>query len=497
MRARGAFPPRPPGPAGRIRLGLLATAALLFSASCAVTPAPPLAEGASAPAGTQAVSVESADCSAPASALPAGATRVYIALRNGVDGSGLSAADARDGSSPQAFDTILRCYSEGCTSPAVPPTENLIVCLGPGTFQTMGTYDAIVDNPHLTPIGFTLNKGWKLHGQGPDVTTLQLSGFLPITDPANPYRFPPGTGRNVVLSTASHAAYGVEISDLTVDANYPVLKQVASAGGIIALNLEAINLWSAQGHNWLHNLHVINSASEVGGLDGSLEGMVVIIQNASPGSTPTDSSGNLIENLTLSQFGGGACTAIAIANVAGEVRNNTVIGYQIGYGGWSLGSANFHDNVATGTTYGFNFDSLPNQGVRIASNTLAPAHGFGMVIGGGATYQGFTITGNTIRISDADTAGLLFQGGVSNASVTGNIFTGGPPGALAIRVFSNGPTAGPNGGNVYQSNKIDSQLKVLFQAPSSLSLDCSFGNTDEQGNLRLDLPNTSPSPCIP
>ncbi len=48
-------------------------------------------------------------------------------------------ADARDGSTVTRFDTILRCYSEGCTEQqnsgaAVAKTENLIVCLGPGTF---------------------------------------------------------------------------------------------------------------------------------------------------------------------------------------------------------------------------------------------------------------------------------------------------------------------------------------------------------------------------
>ena len=56
-----------------------------------------------------------ADCSAEAKSLPKGTTRVYIALRNGNDGTGSSMANARDGSTVTAFDTILRCYSEGCT----------------------------------------------------------------------------------------------------------------------------------------------------------------------------------------------------------------------------------------------------------------------------------------------------------------------------------------------------------------------------------------------
>src|SRR5262245_18117115 len=72
----------------------------------------------------------SADCAAPG--IPKGASRVYIALRNGNDGSGRSASDARDGSTATAFDTILRCYSEGCPAGKGRPvakTENLIVCI--------------------------------------------------------------------------------------------------------------------------------------------------------------------------------------------------------------------------------------------------------------------------------------------------------------------------------------------------------------------------------
>ena len=88
----------------------------------------------------------STDCTAKAASLKKGTTRVYIGLREGVDGSGKSLADARDGSTVAAFDSILRCYSEGCADPANPKksvarTENLIVCLGPGTSRTKGNYD--------------------------------------------------------------------------------------------------------------------------------------------------------------------------------------------------------------------------------------------------------------------------------------------------------------------------------------------------------------------
>src|SRR5690242_15225432 len=72
------------------------------------------AHGQAKPAEKEDSAFPSADCTAKSASLKKGATRVYIALRGGVDGSGKSMADARDGSTVATFDSILRCYSEGC-----------------------------------------------------------------------------------------------------------------------------------------------------------------------------------------------------------------------------------------------------------------------------------------------------------------------------------------------------------------------------------------------
>src|SRR5260221_3622326 len=109
-------------------------------------------------------STSSADCTGPQSALPKGSTRVYIALRNGVDGAGNAAADARDGSTAERFDSILRCYAEGCPDKSVAKTEKLTVCMGPGAFQTKGTYDFQMNTPHPSQQSFSVGKGWKIHG---------------------------------------------------------------------------------------------------------------------------------------------------------------------------------------------------------------------------------------------------------------------------------------------------------------------------------------------
>ena len=440
------------------------------------------------------------DCTIPVSSLPAGSTRVYIALRNGVDGGGQSAVDARDGSDPTAFDTVLRCYEEGCSG--VRPTaktENLIVCLGPGTFQTLGTYDATIDLPHPTPRGFRIGKGWKIHGQGAGETTLQLSDYLPIVDPVNPQHLPSGTGAGLVLSTSDHKASGVEISDLTIDANYPALKQRAVENGIGALNLEAIRLWSGKGGNWIHDVNVINAAGEIGMLGQIWETFTVTAGSALANSSPLDNTGNLIENVTVGAFGGGKAVAININNATGEVRNNRVNGYQIGYGGWSLGPVYFHDNTAIDTTYGFNIDSLVNSGVRIEANRIEIRRGYGLVIGGFGVYDNLSIRGNTIVIEDPQSTGLLFTGNVTHSLIAGNRFVveNSGSGGTAIRNLSNTDLAGPNENNVYQANMIDSRLGTSFEAPSYLLLNCAFGNHDEKGNPRGDLPDTSSAPCVP
>ncbi|HEX7288455.1 MAG TPA: hypothetical protein VF532_19885, partial [Candidatus Angelobacter sp.] len=144
-----------------IGTGLLATGALVLLLLMAGTPGV-------ARAGQSSTIEETRlhDCTAPPASLPAGATRVYIALRNGHDGSGHSAADARDGSTAAGFDKILRCYSEGCTDATDPKksvarTENLIVCLGPGKFETKGPYDYLINAPHRQAEGFTIGKGWR------------------------------------------------------------------------------------------------------------------------------------------------------------------------------------------------------------------------------------------------------------------------------------------------------------------------------------------------
>lgn len=437
----------------------------------------------------------SADCSVPAASLPTGVTRVYIALRGGKDGSGKSARDARDGSTVDSFDRILRCYSEGCSDAdprkSVPRTENLIVCLGPGKFETKGQYDFMIDLPHRQAEGFTIGKGWKIHGAGINRTTVQLSAYLPVTSPDNPQHVPVGSGMGLVFATNSDNASGIEISDLTVDANYPALKPAAMRAGIKALNLEAIHLRSNQGGHWIHDVKVIHTAGEIS------EAFPIMLFSVRPKSLPTENNGNLIERVRLSDFGGGKCTAIAVANAVAEVRNNVVDGLQIGYGGWVMGPVWFHDNVARDTEYGFNIDSLANRGVRIEHNQIIHPRSYGIVVGGTGTYANFKISGNTIEINKQGVIGLVFSGNVTGAKVNGNtIVADSNVRATAIRNYAGEWLAGPNVNNVYESNRIGGNLRVRFNGLSWQSRSCIHGNQDEDGKPSKELRDNHQGPCL-
>jgi hypothetical protein len=447
-------------------------------------------------------SFSSSNCSSAAKALPPGRVRVYIALRSGKDGSGGSMADARDGSTVTAFDTILRCYSEGCADPkdprkSVAKTENLTVCLGPGTFSTLGAYDYLIAIPHPNPAGFTIGKGWKIHGAGKDKTVVKLSDYLPITDPKNLQHMPVNSGIGLVFGTNSDSASGIEISDLTIDGNYPELKSRARQNGVTALTLEAIHLRSDMGGHRIHDLNVVNAAAEIGAMSPRWEAFPIWILSADR-SKPGQSRDNIIENVSMKQTVCLLCTAICVANATAEVRNNLVEGVQIGYGGWDLAGGSFHDNTAINTDYGFNIDSLVNNGVTIERNKIVHPRRFGFVVGGETTFANFKFLDNTVQIDKSGVVGFVFRGNVNNAVIAGNKLVADNSSGAHATAFKNYPAtrqSGPNQNNVYQSNQIGAGMSLVFKGSSQRSQNCFFDNRDEKGTPRKDLPENR-GPCV-
>jgi hypothetical protein len=175
-----------------------------------------------------------------------------------------------------------------------------------------------------------------------------------------------------------------------------------------------------------------------------------------------------------------------------------VDGYQIGYGGWAMGPVVFRDNTAINTEYGFNIDSLANNGVRIEATKIIHPRKFGLVIGGGGTYADFQIVNNTIQLDKSDAIGLVFQGNVTRAVFSGNkVVADNSAGtrATAITNLTHDNSAGANHDNAYESNTITSTLKVVFRGASQKAQNCFHNNKDEKGNPHKNLPDNRQGPC--
>src|SRR5258708_32908328 len=142
--------------------------------------------------------------------------RIFIgAARNARYGDGQAADRPLDGSTPAKFDAILRRYSgnpvgdPSATPPvaAVQPVSHLIVCLGPGAFQTEGAYDFVINIHHSTDRGFALGPYWHIHGAGADKPTVQLTAFY-VPGSGIPAARQPHAGDGVLFHTVPDSGPG-------------------------------------------------------------------------------------------------------------------------------------------------------------------------------------------------------------------------------------------------------------------------------------------------
>jgi|HubBroStandDraft_2_1064218.scaffolds.fasta_scaffold27876_3 hypothetical protein len=404
----------------------------------------------------------SKDCSG---SVPTGYTRIFVAYRSDGKPGGGSPSDPFDGSTADKFDTILRSRSESAV-------HQLIVCIGPGTFQTEGDHDYVLGKGHLDkshPAGFTVNDGWRVHGAAVDRTTLRLIDLF--TDPS--------TGKylkGILISINDPGSAGVEISDLTLDDNYPALKPRYRT----PIELMAILLRSNRGHEWVHDIRVTNASGEIA------EAFIIEISSFGP---PSQSQGNLVENVTMDHWAGGRCTAITIVNSGAEVRNNTVTGYQVGYGGWTMSNVNFHDNKAIETPYGFNIDSYQNTGIIIAHNQIVHPLLYGFVVGGNGNFSNFSITDNTVTVGPKTLYGLVFQGNVRGARVLRNKIIADPS-TSASNALGFLEKNAQNVNNIFQENIITGSFKSSLQGS-----DCLWGNVSDSGQELNGLRNTQNTRC--
>ena len=453
--------------------------------------------------------VTSRDCTVPI--VPAGFTRIFIgAPARGGQQSGASAKDPLDGTSVDRFDAILRTIAEGerptwGAQKDIAP-ENLIVCLASGTFQTNGQYDWRFSIGHTLgkPVGFTMEKNWKIHGSGVSRTTLQLAGYMPFEfDNLNGGTF--SGGRNVALGTHSPAASGIEISDLTIDANHDHLTPVGGP----PLSLAAITLRSLQGGHWVHDVNVIGAGSDPGFTNIKYETFIVRIWGHSLTLDSSESTGNLVENVHVSKPGrsmangsplGGAADGIVVSNAKTEVRNNVVEGYQIGYGGWNMNEVWFHNNIARNTHFGFNTDSLTNTNVILESNQFIHPLSYGIVIGGDGTihtFAGWKVINNTVQLNAPSSLGIILRGQVQRSVFSGNtIQSDGGTASDSVALLSFAAQSGlANLNNAFQNNHIEKSMRIDFSQDPNFNSNCRFNNRDLQGQLRQDFPDNSSTQC--
>ncbi len=453
--------------------------------------------------------VSSRDCTVPTVA--AGFTRIFIGLpAPGGKQSGTSAGDPLDGSTADKFDTILRTIAEGQqptwgAQKNIPP-ENLVVCMTSGTFQTNGQYDWVIDQGHILGAsrGFTVEKNWKIHGNGVNQTKLELASFLTdqfIDNNGSSFN----GGHNVVIGTHSDNASGVEISDLTIDAKHDHLTPING----LPLNLEGIVLRSFQGNHWVHNVKIIGASGDAGARNIQYEGFAVRIWGSDPLANPNTSSDNLVENVIVSQPGramigdspvGGAMDGIVVNNASAEIRNNDVDGYAIGYGGWAMGTVSFHDNTSHDTVYGFNVDSFSNNGITLQSNQFTHPVLYGIVIGGPSAQQSFSnwsVNNNTITLNTSGTLGLALGGQVQNSSFTGNTIQVDNKSAQNLRgilSFSESSNVS-NFNNIFQDNHIDGSMNIDFSQDPNFNTNCRFQNRDLKGQPLPSFPDNHSRVC--
>jgi len=377
--------------------------------------------------------------------------------------------------------------------------------LASGTFATNGQYDWVIDNHHShgSTLGFSAEKNWKIHGMGTARTTLQLASFVP-TQFVDLNGQPLSGGSNIVIGTHSINASGIEISDLTIDANHDGL---TSPGGL-PLNLEGIVLRSDHGGHWIHNVHLTGASGDVGFRNIQFETFAIQIWGNILPMDPQQNTGTIIENVTVSKPGtpmmqgelpGGTTDGIVVNNAVAEVRNNTVDGYAVAYGGWAMGPVWFHDNIAKNVQYGFNADSFDNIGVILEANKIIHPASYGIVIGGGdgtRTFQNWNVINNSIQLNQANSVGLILRGQVKNSTFSDNTVSSDSSAGNLTAILSFPLASGmANSGNRFENNHLDKAMTINFSRDPEFSGDCRFLNRDLQGNPRSDFPDNSNNQC--
>lgn len=303
--------------------------------------------------------------------------------------------DPYDGSTQTRFDGVLKRFWEK-------GVNGLTVNLLPGVYYTFGNGGYV---PGLRDLGegWRCRSGWMIRGAGMEKTRLVLQKIYshPSED-----RF----GGAIIATTDTHSV-GVTVEDLTLDCNHTKIGNSKSTETGVSL----------KGSN-----HIIRRVRVENVAGKGYEAFPIHI-----GAEGIDSTGNLIEGCEIRDWHGGTGGSITMSNnnnngkppvtwTTGVVRNNRVVGTQIGYGGWGMSSVVFRDNVADSCAYGSNIDSWDNRSVIFSGNRFVDCESYAMVF---ANCRQFQIVGNSMSLNGPGPF-LLFIGKASEFEVRSNSFRG-------------------------------------------------------------------------
>jgi hypothetical protein len=352
--------------------------------------------------------------------------------------------DPFDGSTRVLFDALFYPPSQ-----AQLPANCTVHLLG-GTFLTAGS------------AGFVLQTGQKIVGSGIDITTVKR-------DYASP---------GYVFASVNPANTGIEISDLTIDANAQNLTPNTTYGGIIFNGTGSHTIRRVKVQGLAHgDIHLV---SETFGILANDQGIAdrVVIEDC----------------VIMPPVAGAVCTSICVGGSA-RVSGNWVYGTNTSLVS-GIGIGNCQNTLVSGNhvlnaDYGIRSE-CGNTNVTVVNNSFQNVYCGVQLSHSNATNQNFYFEGNTIELAYAEGACMAFSQSYTqiciNEKIIGNtIKTSGTPGpsyyVLAVDSTTN---------LIVADNSIDSTFKWSTPGCTNIII---HENVDLFGNFltttnQTELPNS-------
>jgi hypothetical protein len=336
-----------------------------------------------------------------------------------------------DASTRVKFDTLMD---------AVP--KNRTIHLMAGTYQTWGM------------AGYRIKSGQKIIGAGRDSTIIQMASDVP----------PQAWGDNICVMQ-SQCVYplnsGIEVSDLTLDANY----QSGSTNGRGGITLYATDS-AIRRVNWINGAHIDGNRM-------TSESWGFLINGGT-----NNSSDNIIEDCEISNYHDGALSGFALCVECVEDTTNTTIGgiirsnraYMTGstnlsiciLSGAGMKGVLFEENYVEDAKQGFHIDTTGMSNVTLRRNTLKnvwigfimcalaqdnitfsensilldPALNSKAFMTIGNTYTNISILKNRVTVSGAsqgNTSTFMLLENISGLTMVGNMVDSAVSGASELR----------------------------------------------------------------